>query len=309
MSNPYRKVRIFHLTYKGHYMLNIPYPVKTLGYCYEEEQEMHTHVILETITPISKLDVIADLTPYLEIPCEIDVETGHRHIETVIGYHIGLGDKPRCEDLVMIIPFDFDIDEYIRLKVMHKPRGIFQNRSRNQILLTTNTKDLIDRGDIPLEKIILIDNCKAHYAKYRDDDREELDSYVPNPWGLHLPNDTDNKRCHYWIWSRESNRGKSTVAGQLVSKYRGICKTGSWNWWTIRRDCDFVVLDEYTGGLKYNELNSLCDGTYEFNCKNVQPFTLEKKPLIIVFSNKSISEVYPNMHHLVSSRFNEYELP
>lgn len=259
--NPYRKVKNFHITYKGHYMISIPYEFEWLAYCYEEEAMKHTHVVLQTVDKISKLDLIRELSQYLEIPCQIDVSI-HKNIETILGYHIGMGDKRRCNDLVIIKP-EIEVDDYIRKKIMHKPRGIIQNAARNFYLLNTDTKTLIDNGDIPLEKLILINNCKDLYGKLKVDERDELEDPIGNPWGLAMPNDRDNKKCHFWIWSRESNRGKSTFAKELVSKFRGILKTGGFEWWNIRKDCDFICLDEYTGGLKYNQLNSLCDGSYE----------------------------------------------
>lgn len=314
--NPNRKVRNFHITYNGHYMLDIPFKCDWLGYCYEKEAVEHTHLVLRVIEPISKVNIIRELKLHLEIPCELDVEV-HYNIETALGYHIGMGNKPRCTlhgGITMIFPEMLDIDDYIKKKVMHKPTGINQHRERNQILLSTPTNILVDTGMIPLEKIIAIDNAKAAYEWNQPDERAELPDPIPNPWGLYLSNDRDNKQCHYWIWSRESNRGKSTVARQLVREYRGILKAGKYNWWAIRKDCDFVVLDEYKEDpkrpnniLSDTDLNALCDGSYEFDFKNKMIYKLSNQPLVIVLSNKPIHEVYPGNINVVA-RFNEYEL-
>lgn len=289
-------------------MLSMPLDFDWLAYCFEEESEKHTHVILRTTSETTKMNLIEDLTPYLEEACQLQVDV-HKRIETAFGYHIGLGDKHPCEDFVVIKPEGFDKDDYIKKKVMHKPRGLIQNAVRNKYLIEHSVKYLIDEGAIPLEKIKLISEAKSIYGNLIDDDREELPDPIPNPWGLRLNNDRDNKRCHFWIWSKESNRGKTSLARELVSKYRGIHKTGHFDWWCIRKDCDFIILDEYKGGLSYDELNSLCDGTYEFNSKGNPLFVLDTKPIVIIFSNKNIESVYPHMFHLVSSRFYEYELP
>lgn len=309
-TNPYTKVRRFHITYKGHYMMNIPVDFEWLGYCYEESDKdhpfQHTHVILQTVKRKSKMRMIDICTQFLEIPCNVDVKV-HQRIETVFGYHIGLGDKPRCKDLCMIKP-SYDIDEYIKNKIMHKPRSNIQHAERNKILLGENPKDLVDNGLIPLEKLQLILKNREEYGRLTEDSREELPDPIPNPWGLYLSNDRDNKKCHYWIWSQSPNRGKSTLGLELVSKYRGIIKTGRFNWWNIREDCDFIILDEYKGQIPYHDLNSMCDGTGEFEMKHRATFALSFKPLIIIFSNRCIRNAYPNNYELVSARFNEYNV-
>lgn len=305
--NPHRKCINWHLTYKGHYMLSLPYECSILAYCYEEEQQKHTHVVMQTVVPTTKAKIIKEASDYLEEECELQVDS-HKNIQTALGYHLGMGDKHRCTDLAVVIPSDFNPDDWIKAKIMHKPRGIFQNATRNKIILDYNNKDLIDQGLIPIEKLITVVNNKNEYARQTVDEREELPDPIPNPWGLYLPNDRDNKRCHYWIWSSGPNWGKSTLAGQLVHEYRGELKNGGFDWWNIREDCDFICLDEYRSGLKYNDLNSICDGNYDFRIFLRGYIRLKVKPIVIVFSNFSIEDSYPNMKELLYARFNEFKL-
>lgn len=63
--NPYRKSTNFHLTYKGHYILDLPYESVILAYCHEGPDTgantEHTHVVLKTLDLISKHDIINDV--------------------------------------------------------------------------------------------------------------------------------------------------------------------------------------------------------------------------------------------------------
>lgn len=303
--NPNRKLKNFHLTYKGHYILHIPFQCKWLAYCHEEEQEEHTHCVVQLYEGITKNEMILELNEWLEIPCEIDVAT-HKNIQSAIGYHLGFGDKKRCNpEINVMYPIGFNADDYIKNKVMHKPRSTFEHVERNRLLLETNNKVLVDEGYIPLEKLTIIIQNKAEYGRQTEDSRGELPEAVPNPWGLQLIGDRDNKKCHFWMWSHEPDRGKTTLAKKLVDEFRGYYKSSGWEYWTIREDCDFVVLDEYRGALKAENLDSMCDGTYDYRIIHRGHIRLVNKPLVIVFSNLSIEECHPFMKNLLYARFNE----
>lgn len=286
-------------------MLALPVHTTWLGYCFETENQEHTHLIMQTEELISKMELIQILTPYLEVPCEIEVKS-HPNIQTIVGYHCGLGDKPRCGDtLVMLQPDGFDPDDWIRRRIMHAPRNINGHKMRNKFLLETENRTLVDEGFIRLENLSNVIKNKEAYSNEQEDDREELPIVLRNPWGPDWPIDTDNKKCHYWVWSSRPNRGKTTFGQELVHSYRGVLKTGGWEYWSIRKDNVMVVLDEFNGGLRYDQLNSLCDGSFDFKVIYKGMIKLDNKPLVIVFSNKSIREVFPNMYELVESRFNE----
>lgn len=302
--NPNRKIKNLHITYHGHYILTIPYQCKFLAYCHEEESEVHTHCVAQLFESESKANIISELDKWLEIPCEVDVKA-HNNIATALGYHLGFGDKARCKEFTVMLPVGFSVDEYIKNKVMHKPRSTFMHVERNRMLLETNNKVLVDEGYIPLEKLITVIQNKHEYARQTVDSRGELPELVPNPWGLYLEGDRDNKKCHFWIYSHEPDHGKTTLALKLVSEFRGYYKSSGWEYFTIREDCDFVVLDEYRGGLKAEALDSMCDGTYDYRVIHRGHIRLVNKPLVIVFSNLSIEECHPYMKNLLYARFNE----
>jgi hypothetical protein len=43
---------------------------------------------------------------------------------------------------------------------------------------------------------------------------------LPNTWDLVLPLLPGEKKRHYWIWSAEPNRGKTTWLRMLDTKYK-----------------------------------------------------------------------------------------
>lgn len=306
--NPHRKVQNFHINYLGHYILDIPYEYKFLAYCHEEEAKEHTHIVLQTKEGVSKTELIRELTKHLEIPCSIEVEV-HKNIQTAIGYHIGLGNKPRCNHFIVIEPAKWNADEYIRSKIMHSKQTVPICRERNKILLAKRTKDLVDDGDIPLEKIMIIEKSKNEYKRITPDLREDIPPFLPNPWQLLLSSKVAGKKRHYWIYSRQPNKGKTYhFAKPLVAKYKFYLQVGDFTYWNFRGDEQGIILDEYnTAKLGWAQLNSIADGTFSFRVIHVGLRTLEN-PLIIILSNQSIDELYPHMNNFIHERFIEHEI-
>lgn len=147
------------------------------------------------------------------------------------------------------------------------------------------------------------------YFRDKEDERTTLPLCLPNPWGRVLWARKKGKRRHYWIFSRRPNLGKTYLfAKPLGEDFRIYIKTGDFTYWNLRGDEEGIILDEYnTAMLKYNYLNSMCDGSCEFRVFMGGVKAL-KDPLIIVLSNQAIYELYPNMNVLLYERFMEIEL-
>lgn len=156
----------------------------------------------------------------------------------------------------------------------------------------------------------LKENLALYEEDSKIDDREDLPDTLPNTWSLLLPFDLDNKRCHFWFWSDTPNKGKTTFAQNLVTKFRAVICQGDLTYWPVKRDTECIIFDEFkSGSLKYNILNSICDGTFKFRVFMVGPITLNiGKPLVIVCSNYCIDTVYPNMKDYIHARFDEFKL-
>lgn len=148
-----------------------------------------------------------------------------------------------------------------------------------------------------------------NYLKDKEDGRLELPPFLPNPWGKVLPSKRNSKRRHYWIFSRQPDKGKSYLfARPLSQEYKCHHRTSNEPYYNIRGDEQCLILDEYNfAKFKFHELNAIADGTYDYRIFHGGVVRL-KDPLIIVLSNVSISELYPHMNHLLYARFIEYEL-
>lgn len=141
------------------------------------------------------------------------------------------------------------------------------------------------------------------------DERADLPDLLPNPWNLQLDTNIKDKQRHYWIFSRRPNLGKTYhFAKPLFEKFKTYLHVGKFDYWSCNKTDQAVILDEYnSAGLSWNTLNAMCDGTFQYRCIYQKPFMLHN-PLIVVLSNQSISDLYPNMNQFLHARFYEYEL-
>jgi len=150
----------------------------------------------------------------------------------------------------------------------------------------------------------------ALYFSDLGDVRLNLPWALPNPWSLLLPSLKKSKQRHYWIFSRLPNLGKTTMfAIPIQESFKStIVSSNDSPYWNLKGDEQAVILDEYnTARLKYDVLNSMCDGTYTYRRMYVSSITL-KRPLIIVLSNQPLRDLYPNMYALLEARFKEIEV-
>lgn len=165
---------------------------------------------------------------------------------------------------------------------------------------------------IPFDYIIrfrLENRLDGIRALYQRDEREPLPYWLPNPWGKLLLSKKHAKQRHYWIFSRQPNKGKTYLfAKPLANKFKITIQNGDFQYWNVKPNDEGIILDEYnTPSLKWSTLNSICDGTYQFR-RIYQAKLCLKDPLVIVLSNQSIMELYPYAHIFLSARFIEIEL-
>lgn len=131
------------------------------------------------------------------------------------------------------------------------------------------------------------------------------EGFIPNSLGVLMPIRTDKQR-HYWIYSSKPNKGKTTFLLALDKAYRCSWYSLQENFQSIKPDSQFILLDEYSvAHLKVTQLNSMCDGTYQYPTKGGSPVTTPGVILILV-GNKKMEECYtnPENHLLLKARFN-----
>lgn len=167
---------------------------------------------------------------------------------------------------------------------------------------------LTDENPELLFEFAKIEQNLAAYKRAKKEDKPDLKDSVPNPWGLEMPWKPKEKKKHYWIWSEGPNVGKTTkFLMPLKEQHRAQFMNQDEKYQQFPTKTEVVMIDEYNGGLRVQQLNQMCDGTYQYPVKNGCPQQLET-PLIVICSNRSISQVYPNAKEFVLARFNEIKV-
>lgn len=87
----------------------------------EHEQE-HTHYGLSLYDKfLSKNMVLKHFKKlFPETEPQVDI---HREFNTILGYHYGMGDKPKCQTLHIDYPANFNIEKYFSNIKSHKSNG------------------------------------------------------------------------------------------------------------------------------------------------------------------------------------------
>lgn len=255
---------------------------------------------------MSKAWLIRELSLFLEIPCQLQVDV-HKNLGTIIGYHIGLGDKEACQNLVVLYPYDFNVGEYLKKKVAHKARGIKEQAAQNKLVMGMSTKDAAIQGIIGWKDFAKHARAKEMWESWQEEEREDIPEDLPEYDGQVFKWDADVKQTHLWLWSMQSDKGKTTWARSLAEKYAYVWKD-DFSWWN---DLDSpkvqgVILDDFEGELKPAKLKRLCDGQCDLNNKYGGVTKLTRKLHIIVISNFSIASIYPKHYQNLYSRFIEY---
>jgi len=129
--------------------------------------------------------------------------------------------------------------------------------------------------------------------------------FIPNTWGLLMPI-LPAKQRHYWVWSAQPNRGKSTkFLDPLAEQYPSMRYNWNEKFQNPSPPAQFVILDEYSiPVLTVTQLNLMCDGQYDYPVKGGMSF---KQPgsILLICGNRSPLEIYDSKHHAVlQARFN-----
>lgn len=151
-----------------------------------------------------------------------------------------------------------------------------------------------------------LNRLKQDIATYEEEKLEvrNCPDWIPNPWGLLISSKMGCKRRHWWIYSTQPNRGKTTWAKSLKSSFGAHLKSGDFTYWNLSGKESILLLDEYNvAGIRYHQLNQICDGTFEFRVFMAGLRRLEGLRLVIVLSNHSLTDLYPFMANLLLTRF------
>ena len=175
---------------------------------------------------------------------------------------------------------------------------------------------LIKSGVMDLGEVINIEKNWKRLNELKKNEKALLRSPLPpvlsNDWELRMPATPQEKKCHYWIYSKGCNMGKTAFCSYLKT-----FKAYGWNYneayqSTIQEDAQCIIMDAFHGQVKICDMEALCDGTYHFTAKNVNDWTLDVKPIVVVCSNMSPAQVFHQAKDeqiaVLLARFNVIEL-
>lgn len=122
------------------------------------------------------------------------------------------------------------------------------------------------------ELIFQYQKLKLNLEEYKRDlarsHLKDCGDFIPNTWDVLLPVMPELKKRHYWIWSREPDRGKTTWLKSLDNELKCSWITYDEKFQEINKDSQLILLDAYTvPHLKATTLERMCDGTYGYPCK------------------------------------------
>lgn len=106
------------------------------------------------------------------------------------------------------------MEQFIQAK-KHKKRVLGEKLAKGQITVQEAVKE-------NPELLFGYKRLKADVEAYHRDVaelKEDCKDTIPNTWDEIMPI-VDGKQKHYWVWSREPNRGKTTWLKEMASKYR-----------------------------------------------------------------------------------------
>lgn len=234
------------------------------------------------------------------------------YLDLTKGIETWHGNYQGCRSNKNVIKYCSKEDDYLSNFDVHDALNKSKNRrtiAEEIILKKRPLVDLVQEYPDLLFGLTKLEQDVDRYWRLRGDERLPLPGFLPNPWNKVLPSKIKGKKRHYWIFSRMPNQGKTYhFARPLNNEFRITIKTSEFVYWDLKGDEEGVVLDEYNSAmLKFNQLNSMCDGNYDYRIFHGGVKKL-KDPLIIVLSNCSILELYPFMNHLLYARFKEIEI-
>lgn len=250
--------------------------------------------------------------PHIHVYLKLDValDTTRPDYLDMLGYH---GNYQGCRSPKNVLAYCTKKEDYLaNIDVESKLPNKGGKRRAAMKAIIEEEKELEDIIPEYPELLFGYKRLKEDVACWRRDTeakKSPLPTFLPNPWGWVLFGQRANKRRHYWIFSRQPSKGKTTLfAEPLVKEYRCYYKAGDYTYWSIQGDEQCVILDEYnTPALKWSSLNSMADGGFEYRIFQAGLRKLNK-PLIIVLSNQSIADLYPFMNSTLYARFIEKEI-
>lgn len=312
----------WHITVKGYLPKDNPIQWEDLDkklniiklfYCEEQgekNQTEHTHIGLEIMNPIRKIQLInslLEIMPHIIKSEQVDVNS-HHSFQTIIGYHYGFGEKKPCEPKpVWVKPNDFRVDEWVEVAMKSKnAKSSRAKASRNAQLLEGDIEQLVSNGEVSLISVPNILKAREMFNNELTIKKNLEQAMIFYPY-------TSKKKQRHLYFCLPTNSGK-TATIKYAQNVLGIIPF----YWNCNETFQsykgerFVIFEEFTSKsykhLQLSELNALADGDKKISRKGQQDIIPPKNIVVIIISNFLIDFLYPNATYQAleafKSRFN-----
>lgn len=178
-----------------------------------------------------------------------------------------------------------------------------KKKARNLQLANEDPIKLVEEGIINFLQIDALMKNKAVYNSLKCVPLPRCSGFIPNTLGHLLPLREEEKLRHYWFWSVSANKGKTTFLQSLTKLYPCYQYNRSETYQDPKETDQFVLLDEYSERvLPASLLNMICDGTYRYPRKQLNPIQLNR-PTVIICGNTDPALLYSLELNLIKARF------
>lgn len=244
---------------------------------------------------------------YLKLAVPLQTKREHL-LDLRNGDLIHHGNYQGCRSSKNVIKYVTKAEDYISNLDIAALVNTKSNRSRIAQKLVNEKRSLEELLVDHPELIFGYSRLKQDILTYKADIEETptLPNSIDTPWSFSIDTTCVDKLRHYWIYSAEPNKGKTTFGLELRRKYGGYIATGDLTYWNVTQRTPFIIFDEYNRArFAGDTLNSIADGTFKFRLFGRGVVELDKY-IVLIFSNVSIDVLYNELFSkLLRTRFIE----
>ena len=161
-----------------------------------------------------------------------------------------------------VLEFNMSIKELLQARKGHK-----KLLGKRLLGPSPITKILEDEPQLIFEYKRLKDNLHEYKQDLalENDQTPDLPDNIPNNWDLIIPYFPEEKRRHYWFWSSQPDKGKTTFLNRVAHDYRAQFLNKEEKYQDMPANTQAVLIDEYSHAfMRTTTLNQMCDGTYQY---------------------------------------------
>lgn len=106
--------------------------------------------------------------------------------------------------------------------------------------------DLVDENPALIFEFQKLEANLAAYKRAKHQNKPDCPDHIPNTWDLCLPKMPEEKKRHYWFWSKAYNKGKSKFLLNMEKNYRAEFLAKEEKYQDFPADTEFILIDEFS---------------------------------------------------------------